>query len=288
MKKILVLGSSGLLGSELTSGKYLEKYKIISQSLRSETDFNLDLENYYELIKMFEKVNPDIVINLVGFTDVDYCEKFPKKAYRLNAKTVENLVYAIKECHSKSYLVHISTDQVYDSSGYCSEKNIRLSNYYSFSKYIGELIASRTSSTILRTNFFGRSKTANRSSLTDWLYYELKNGNTINLFEDVCFNPISMQNFCKIIESVVEKKIQGIFNLGSNDGMSKADFAFNFAKFMNFSTSNMKCIKVSEANFLNAYRPSNMIMNLTKFEHRFKIKLPKLINEIELVSKEYL
>jgi len=31
---VLVLGSSGLLGSELVSGQYLNKYKIISQSLK--------------------------------------------------------------------------------------------------------------------------------------------------------------------------------------------------------------------------------------------------------------
>ncbi len=285
---ILVLGSSGLLGSELTSGQYLNKYKIISQSLKSETDFNVNLEDYNQVIKMLEKVKPDIVINLVGLTNVDHCEKFPNEAHKLNVKTVENLVEAIQQCSFKTFLVHISTDQVYDSEGFSIEKNTNLSNYYSFSKYCGELVAAKISSTILRTNFFGKKKTLVRSSLTDWLYAELSAGNTINVFEDVWFNPLSIYNLCKMIELVVEKKIRGVFNLGSNDGMNKANFAFHFAKALDLSTSNMKQIKVSNAKFLNAYRPKNMTMNVTKFEREFNFKLPKLIEEIELTAKEYL
>ena len=38
---------------------------------------------------------------------------------------------------------------------------------------------------------------------------------------------------------------------------------------------------------LNAYRPKNMMMNLTKFENKFKVNLPDLIDEINLVAQEY-
>ena len=287
MNNVLVLGGSGLLGSELISGQYLKKYKIISLSRSSKTDYNVDLENFNELVKILEKVKPKVIINLAGITNVDRCEKFPNEAYRLNAQTVENLIGAIKILSEKSFLIHISTDQVYDGKGFFSEKNINLSNYYAFSKYIGELKASQISSTILRTNFFGKSKNLKRSSLTDWLYTELKQKNHISVFEDVWFNPISIHLLCKMIELAVEKKIEGTFNLGSDNGMNKADFAFNFATALNLSTSNMKRVKVSDVKFLNAYRPKNMIMNLNKFKQKFNVKLPKLIEEIEFVAKDY-
>tara|TARA_B100001250_G_scaffold389351_1_gene388370 strand:+ start:573 stop:1442 length:870 start_codon:yes stop_codon:yes gene_type:complete len=288
MNEILVLGASGLLGSELTSGKYLKKYKIISISRTSNTDYNVDLKDYDQVVKILELVKPKVIINLVGITNVDRCEQFPNEAYKLNVRTVENLVDAIQLLSSKPFLVHISTDQVYDGDGFFLEKNINLSNYYAYSKYIGELKASQTNSTILRTNFFGKSKTLKRSSLTDWLYSELKQKNNINVFEDVWFNPISIHNLCKMIELTVEQKVEGTFNLGSNEGMNKADFAFHFAKTLNLSTSNMKRAKITDAKFLNAYRPKNMIMNLSKFENRFNVKLPKLTEEIKFVAKEYL
>ena len=226
---ILILGSSGLLGSQLMSGQYLKNYKIISQSFKSKADYNVDLENYDQVIKMLKLSRPEIIINLVGLTSVDQCEKFPNQAYKKNVKTVENLVGAIKECSLKSFLIHISTDQVYDSKSSCSEKNINLSNYYSFSKYCGELIAAQMNSTIFRTNFFGKSKISTRISLSDWLHNELLKETDINVFDDVWFNPLSINNVCKMIELAVKQKIKGIFNLGSNNGMSKADFAFNFA-----------------------------------------------------------
>ena len=285
---VLVLGSSGLLGSELVSGQYLKEYKIISQSKKSLTDYNVDLQDFDQVYKMLDKVRPDIIINLVGLTDVDHCEKFPIKAYNLNVKTVENLVNVIQKYSLNSFLVQVSTDQVYDVEGFSIEKNINLSNYYSFSKYCGELIAAQTNSVILRTNFFGKTKISSRNSLTDWLYRELAEGNDIKVFEDVWFNPLSIYNLCKMIELVVEKKINGVFNLGSNHAMNKAEFAFHFAKELKLSTSKIKKISVSSAKFLHAYRPKNMSMNVTKFEKNYNIKLPKLIEEIELTAKEYI
>jgi dTDP-4-dehydrorhamnose reductase len=287
MKKILILGSSGLLGSTLNSGNYLKKYKIISQSLKSKANFNVNLENKDQAIQMIDKVKPELIINLVGLTNVDHCEKFPNQAYRANVKTIENIVDAIKKFSFRPFLIHVSTDQVYDCEGLCDEKNINLSNIYSFSKFCGELIATQTNSTVLRTNFFGKSKNINRSSFTDWIYNELLSGNEINVFEDVWFNPLSIQNLCKIIELVVENKIEGIFNLGSKNGINKADFAIHFAKALNLPISKIKRSKVINAKFLDAYRPKNMMMNLTKFERKFKIDLPNIIDEIEIVAKDY-
>lgn len=287
MKKILVLGSSGLLGSELTSGLYFQSHTINTHSLKSKTDINANLEDFKIVVEMLNKTNPDIIINLVGLTNVDRCEKFPKQAFDINVKTVKNLVNAIKKHFPKIFLIHISTDQVYDSHEYCSEDKVCLSNYYSYSKYCGELIASQTSSTILRTSFFGKSKVSNRASLTDWLYNELTQGNNFEVFKDVLFNALSLNNICKMIELVVENKIEGTFNLGSNNGMSKSDFAFQFAKRINISNSKMKPINISEYKNVYAYRPKGMLMNITKFEDIFKVKLPDLLDEIELVAQEY-
>jgi dTDP-4-dehydrorhamnose reductase len=284
---VLILGSSGLLGSELTSGRYLNNYRIISHSHKSQSDLKADLQDYNQVIKMLNQAKPSTIINLVGFTNVDLCEKFPNEAYKLNVKVVQNLVDAINQYSLKTFLIHISTDQVYDGEGILSEKNINLSNYYSFSKYIGELIARQIESVVLRTNFFGKSKNLKRNSLSDWIYYKLSLGENIDVFDDVKFSPLSIYTLCKMIELMVEKKEQGIYNLGSCEGMSKADFAYYFAKMLNFSTSKMNRVKVSNCKFLYAYRPKNMLMKLAKFEKKFNLKLPKLIDEIELVKKEY-
>lgn len=286
-KIILILGASGLLGGQLTSGKYLKKYKIFSQSLKSKTDLNIDVTEYDQVTEMLKFIKPNFIINLVGLTDVDICEKFPKKAFELNVKSLENIVAAIKNTPSKPYLIHISTDQVYDGIGLSSEKNINIKNYYAFSKYSGELIACKTNCTILRTNFFGKSRVLSRNSLTDWLHKEFIQDKKINVFEDVYFNPLSMHTVCKVIELAIEKKYEGVFNLGSKKGINKAEFALFFAKFLNYPILNINKIKVQDASFLYAYRPKNMLMDLRKFEYKFNIKLPDLVEEIKFVTKEY-
>ena len=288
MKNILILGSSGLLGSELSSGPYLKKFNTITQSLNSDTDIKLDLGDYNKVRKMIQTTKPFCIINLVGITDVDHCEKFPKDAFKVNIQTINNIVNAIKVSSIQPHLIHISTDQVYDNKGFCAEENISLSNYYSFSKYVGELLASQINSTILRTNFFGKSKVYLRKSLTDWIYNNLMNKNSIKVFEDVWFNPLSIYTLCKMILLTVQRRHKGVFNLGSKDAMNKAEFAIYFAKILGFPTSDIKKIKVDNADFLNAYRPKGMIMKTTKFEAIYKIKLPNLKKEIKSVAQEYL
>ena len=136
MKSVLVLGSSGLLGTELTSGNYFQKYNVISQSLNSKTNFNVNLEDYSETTKMLKLVRPDLIINLVSLTNVDHCEKYPSQAYRINVKTVENIINAIKKFSFKPYLIQISTDQVYKDNPKSSDEKSKILgvNYYSKTK----------------------------------------------------------------------------------------------------------------------------------------------------------
>ena len=140
MGKILILGSSGLLGSKLTSGQYLKKYNIISQSLKSKTHINVDLDKFNEVKKMINLTNPNIIINLVALTNVDHCEKFPVEAYNINVNTIKNLVKAIETSSCKPYLIHVSQIK-FMMEQVIVKKDISLSNYYSFSKYVGELFA---------------------------------------------------------------------------------------------------------------------------------------------------
>lgn len=85
----------------------------------------------------------------------------------------------------------------------------------------------------------------------------------------------------------MKKKTLGTFNLGSNNGLSKAEFAFEFAKNLNLPTKKMQKTSILNNKVINAYRPRNMLMNVSKFENKFSIKLPNLIDEIKLVAKDY-
>jgi dTDP-4-dehydrorhamnose reductase len=86
---------------------------------------------------------------------------------------------------------------------------------------------------------------------------------------------------------VIESKPVGVFNLGSHNGMSKADFCFIFADYLKLSTQTVSRIVTQQAAFIKTYRPKDMRMDCSKFEKTLGVKLPQFSEEIMRVSKEY-
>jgi dTDP-4-dehydrorhamnose reductase len=185
-------------------------------------------------------------------------------------------------------LIQISSDQLYDGVGPHVESELTIRNNYAMSKLAGELAAGACSSTILRTNFVGRSLRDKRTSFTDWLYGALQGREPINVFEDVMFSPLASLTLCNCIERIIFDRPIGVFNLGSHDGMSKADFAFAFATALGLPLTNLVRSNVSSTPKLIARRPTDMRMQCEKFEARMRINLPRLIDEIHLLAHDYI
>lgn len=287
-KKMIVLGGEGLLGSDFLKKNTLSDWQIICHGRSAGSQAQADLSDREQTCAMLDKIEPDAVLNLVGLTNVDRCELFPNEAYTANVKTVENIVYWVKQADKPVFFVHVSTDQVYDGAGLHKESEVSLKNYYAFSKYAGELVALGANGLVLRTNFFGKSRSTKRSSLTDWLYKSLKDSLRIQVFKDVKFSPLSMTSLSEMISLAVRKEIKGVYNLGARTGMSKADFAYCFAEQLNLDARLMTRISSNDVDFLKTYRPKDMRMDVDKFENAVGVVLPDLVDEIKKASKEYL
>ena len=92
MKKTnLLLGSSGFLGSSLILRLNNTSYNVLTHSLKKNTDFNVDLRIKKKVFKLLLETQPDFIINLVAETNVDLCEKDPKRAFITNVQTVVNI-----------------------------------------------------------------------------------------------------------------------------------------------------------------------------------------------------
>jgi dTDP-4-dehydrorhamnose reductase len=287
MNKILVTGSTGLLGSSLVPHLKKRGYEVIAHARATQADFMFNLADRVKSYQVLAQMQPNVIINLAGLTSVELCEKEVNLAYLANTRTVENVSAWVEGAGVDCHLVQISTDHVYDGVGLHREDDITIRNNYAFSKYAGELAAIRVPSTILRTNFVGRSKVGHRESLTDWIYRSLIGGEHVQVLSDVYFSPLSMVILVEMIEVVVKMKLGGIYNLGSHCGMSKADFAFAFAECLKLPTNVMTSIESGQAAFLKTYRPKDMRMDCTKFENAFGVKLPNLSDLIQPLAEEY-
>lgn len=284
--RVFVSGSTGLLGRSLVPQLLGAGHEVIGAARGGDADIECDLTDPGQAGAALQQADPDAIINLTALTNVDCCEADQQLAYLVNIKVVENLAGFVRVDNSSCHFVQISTDQVYDGAGRKREDDITLSNCYGFSKYAGELAAMNVGATVLRTNFFGKSLTAERSSLTDWLMQAMRKGQDITVFEDVFFSPLAIGTLVEMIELTMRRQQPGIYNLGSHDGMSKADFAFGFAAVMGLSLDHVTRGSSAVANF-KARRPCDMRMDSSKFETTFGVQLPELKSEIDSMRDVY-
>jgi dTDP-4-dehydrorhamnose reductase len=284
MQTVMVTGARGLLGSSLVPFLRAAGYKVVSVSRQSGADLRADLSVPSETLACLSSARPDTIVNLAALTDVDACERDKHSAYSANVAPVRNIVAWLKKDGAKSHLVQISTDQLYDGPGPHKEADVVVTNAYAESKLGAEAAATQIASTVLRTNFFGPSECPGRNSLSDWIVASLRARKQITVFEDIQFSPLSISTLIKLIEIVISRRPNGVFNVGSRQGMSKGDFAFAIAKRMQLDTHSMSRGLSSSLNLM-AYRPKDMRMDSSFFETTLALRLPTLQNEIDAMKE---
>ncbi len=285
--RILICGAYGLLGVSLKSYLIRRGYFIIGCR---RSDYTASGKGSYILNKILIDNQIDVVVNLVALTDVDGCEANPILAYDLNVehvKKIKNAIEGVESLH-KPHLVHISTDQVYDgATGLQSEDMTKPINVYGKTKYLGERVAQEIGSSILRTNFIGRSKVVDKTSFTDWIVNNCVLQKNITVFNDVYISPLHTNILCKYIETVALKKIAGTYNLGMRGAISKAEIAFELAKYLNYNNKIFTPNTIDIAN-MRAKRPKNMSMDCSNFEKTFKQTMPAWEEQVPFIVSEYL
>jgi len=287
LKKILITGSSGLLGSSLVCSLKSQDLNVLTLSRDGKnTDLKCDLTKKNHVFKILDDLKPEIIVNLAAQTDVDKCEIDPNNAYLGNIKVPLNISEWLSKNMYISHVIHISTDQVYGQKKIHKEEDTFFTNIYGLTKYSGEIVFKNLPHTILRTNFVGRSNCKNRSSLSDWAVRSAKDKKEITVFKDIFFSPLSMKTLIEMIEMIIQKPITGTFNLGSKGSLSKAEFIMELIQGLDLSTRNVR-IDNSDSLKLIAPRPKNMVMDSGLFENAFKIKMPSIDREIARIIEEY-
>ena len=211
MKKILILGSDGMLGYGVTKYFIKKGYSVIPLTI-NEFDITKDamvkLESYLEDIK--------VVINCTGIIKQIISKFSAEYVLQVNSIFPRNLA---KVCNKNDILCfHITTDCVYSGKkgNYDEDDYFDATDVYGMTKNAGDIKDCMT----LRTSIIGEEKGQNRS-LLEWAKSQA--GKKVNGFTNHYWNGVSTVYFAEIIEKIIKENLykNGIFHIFSPSSVDK-------------------------------------------------------------------
>lgn len=220
-KKILVIGSNGMLGSNIIKNFKSQIFGLSSTQL--------DITNLDEVRVKLEDIKPDIIIHTAAYTNVEECEVQIDKAYKVNAMGTQNLV---NYCVDKDILfVYISSTGNYGTlkvkDRYTEFDNAEPTTIHHKSKYEGEKFVQNhlNKYLIIRTGWlYGGDKEHNKNFVYK-RYLEGQNNSTIYSDDSQVGNPTYVIDLVNQIRILIEKNILGVFNcVNEAQNVSRYDY----------------------------------------------------------------
>ena len=230
--KVLVLGSSGLIGHQIYN--YLDafaNYDLVDISYRNKLTkqtIQLDATDEYNFVKSVEEISPNYIINCIGIL-IDEADIFLEKTIFLNALLPHKLRKLADSINAR--LIHMSTDCVFSGlkgSPYLENDPKDGRDTYAKTKGLGEIICNNHLT--LRTSVIGPELNEEGSELFSWF---MRQTNSISGFTDVYWSGVSTIELAKAVHWAIINDLTGLYHITNNNKISKNDLLVLFRKFTN-------------------------------------------------------
>ena len=285
MTKILVTGSSGLVGRQVTKDLVEKNFDVYSCYHVEKPEFgvltSLDISKKDRIVERLQAIKPDVVIHLAAITDVDLCEIQKELAILINTRSTE--VLAKEATKHNAFFVYMSTDYVFDGKkGMKNENDIpNPLNFYGKTKLEGEIALKNLASTyaIIRTSTpFGFHP--KRKSFPLWVKENLESKIEIPVLVDQHTSPTFVPNLSKMLIEVATKEITGIIHLAGVTRLSRYEFANIIADKLNLDKTLLKRTKIDQMNW-KAQRPYDSSLDVSRANMILDNKPQKIEQSLE-------
>ena len=203
MKKVLVIGASGLVGSravELGQERFQVFGTYLNHPLKGENYFKLNTSDRPAAFSLMEEVKPDLVLDTHALHNVDYCETHGEEAWASNVEGTKNVAEAAKRMGAK--YAFVSTDYVFDGSrlNYTEKDKPHPLNYYGRTKLAAELVldALEINHFTVRTSTIFGAGGSGKQSFVLWLLDKLGKGEEATIVSDQHSNPTLADNLVEL------------------------------------------------------------------------------------------
>ena len=225
MKRVLVLGATGMLGSAVLRFFAVRKctYETFGSVRSNSTALQLpnhllknlvtavDVMNSEDIIRLFARVQPHIVINCVGLVKQLETAKDPLSALPINAVLPHRLARLCSV--SGARLVHISTDCVFSGKrGNYHENDVAdADDLYGRSKFLGEV--DYPNAITLRTSIIG-PQLSSTHGLIGWF---LSQAGTVYGYTRAIFSGLPTVELARVISDYVlpNQDLHGVYHVGA-------------------------------------------------------------------------
>ncbi|RKY39404.1 MAG: dTDP-4-dehydrorhamnose reductase [Candidatus Omnitrophota bacterium] len=238
---LLVTGAEGMVGS------YLREVFSDTELYLTDID-NMDVTNFALVEETIKKVKPSAILHLAAETDVDHCQQYPDKAFKVNVFGTQNVAMLCRKYDI--LLVYVSTAGVFGGDKrepYTEFDTPNPVNIYGLTKLEGERLVER----ILYRYFIVRAGWMIGGEDKDKKFV----GKMIQLMRErkeirVVYDKIGSPTFAKYlllgIKKLMNTQYYGLYHMTCKGVCSRYDIALEIAKIMK---KDIKITPVSSAFF---------------------------------------
>jgi len=232
MCKVLVLGSTGLIGHQVYFYlKSVGRYELFNFAYRTPLDDDtliLDARCEEVFVENIKKINPDVIVNCIGIL-IDGANKDPENAIYLNAYLPHRLARVATDINAK--LIHISTDCVFSGkkgTSYVETDPTDGTGFYSKSKALGEILVDKHLT--LRTSVVGPELKTNGEELFHWFMTQTGD---ISGYTQAIWSGVTTIELARAVDFAIKNDVSGLYHVTNNVSISKYELLVLFQRHMN-------------------------------------------------------
>ena len=303
MKKVLIIGVSGLTGNKLAilSAK---KFKVFGTynnrpvNVENCEVFQLEKTDREKISSFIKEIKPDVIVDCSALHNVDYCETHQEETWNVNVDAPMHIVNLCKEI--KARFIYISTDYVFDGTAnkYNEESETNPLNYYGMTKLRAEekISESGISYAIARTSLvFGwnpnelkglKSSSGKTMNFVIWALNKLREGEDLTIVNDQYSTPTLADNLAEFLFALANSDKNGIFHTVGSECINRYDFTLKICEVFNISKELVTPVGSSMFKQV-AKRPMRCCLDSNKARKFLNIK-PLSVEEalLKMVEKE--
>lgn len=231
MKKVLILGSGGMLGHMVFHYlKGLNKYTVVDASFPNKLNHHsklLDVIHANELKNFIESERPEVVVNCIGVL-IKGSHADPANAIYINSFFPHQVAKLLRPMNGR--LIHISTDCVFSGNkGSYKENDFKdARDIYGLSKALGEM--ENDTDVTLRTSIVGPELNEKGEGLFHWFMQQKGN---IKGYTKTFWSGVTTLELAKVIDQVIDHNLTGLIHISNRKSISKYGLIRLFQKTFN-------------------------------------------------------